>query len=151
MTTTLPAFEGTDVYAASMKITKAGDGLSDALEVAPVALHVGDEVYFVLKGVVEQVNHRPLPKADGLQRVHTIATTDITQVDETAVGSMLTEATERVRREKERAEGISTLEDARLEAEHNDGAHADGLVAGCPRCDAEVAAEAKEKRERKAK
>lgn len=150
-TTALPEFEGSDVFAASMKITKAGDGLSDALEVAPVALHVGDEVFFVLKGVVDQVNHRPLKKTEGLQRVHTISTVDITQVDESAVSKMLQEAGERVRREKDRAAGVLTLADAQYESDHHAGNHGNALVDGCSLCEAEKAAVDSEAREAKAK
>lgn len=37
----LPAFEGEQVRASAVKVTKAGDGLDEALEIEPQAFHMG--------------------------------------------------------------------------------------------------------------
>ena len=39
----LPEFEGRAVVRSAVKITRAGDGLSEALKLEPTALHHGDE------------------------------------------------------------------------------------------------------------
>jgi len=80
---TLPKFENRDVSAAQVRITGAGDGLSEALEVDPVALHLGDDVTYVLKGTVTQVNHRPLSSKhpEIMVRQHTVTASEITEID----------------------------------------------------------------------
>lgn len=124
----LPPFEDTPVRLSSIKITKAGDGLSKALEFEPVALHLGDEVFFVLRGVVAQVNHKPKQaESDELVRLHTIDTSAITMVDRGQVEAMLEEAAEKVRAQEEAAEAerrrvlAEEEEAARLEEEREAG------------------------------
>lgn len=151
----LAPFEGRPVVRSSVRITKAGDGLSDALKFAPVALHHDDEVFFVLKGVVSQVNHKPEDRdSDELVRVQTVEAVEIAMVDEADVTELLASAAERVRRSKEEAlkeDGIFPLpidgSDDAILAAHDAGEH-DELVDGCAACDEErtaVAAESKAK------
>jgi len=110
---TLPAYEGREVVHASMKITRAGDGLSEALQLAPVALHHGDEVHVVLKGRVIDVQH-PLLKStdadeDRLVRKHIVATEEITIVDEADVQGALNQAAERLATLRDEAAGREPL------------------------------------------
>ncbi len=49
MTNALTSFDGRDVIKTTIAITKAGDGLSDALKVDPQEFSLGDEVVVVLK------------------------------------------------------------------------------------------------------
>jgi hypothetical protein len=118
----LPKFEGKQVIAARVKIAKAGDGLSDALDIEPVALRNGDVVYYVLRGVVSQVNHRPASAdlASMLVRQHTIDCTGITTIEPEVAEQMIADAEaaiaahqeaerEREEREREEAEGIQRL------------------------------------------
>lgn len=155
----LPDFEGRPVIQAAMRITKVGDGLSEALKLAPVALHHDDEVFLVLKARVTQVNHKPIAaEEEHLTRVHTVEGIETAIVTEADVADLLAVAGERVvqakeeaRRAEEREAGILDLDDAGLLEEHEAGNHAD-LVEGCPECDAERDAEAAEsKGKRKAK
>ncbi len=118
----LPPFEGHDVRRSTVKITKAGDGLSEALKIDPEAHHLGDEVYFVLRGIVTQVNHIPVsPVDDDLARVHTVTTQEITRVESDDVESFLAEAADRIKRAKEEAEGIQRLDVGPFDDEENDG------------------------------
>jgi hypothetical protein len=104
----LPDFEGECVDESACRITKAGDGLSDALAIA---------VYFVLKGEVTQVNHRSKSASDDtLVRVYTIDTREITRVDEGDVRMFLDTASEKIskaaearRLAEEEAAGIQQL------------------------------------------
>lgn len=95
MTTTkpkLPKFEGREVRTATVKITRAGDGLSEALSIEPEALHHKERVFFVMEGSVEQINHKPINKDDeqqGLTRIHTIEAKSIAKVDEADVRELL--------------------------------------------------------------
>lgn len=151
---TLPAFEGVPVVRSTVRITRAGDGLSEALKLDPVALHHADEVLFVLRGVVSQVNHKPDgSESDVLVRVHTVEAVEIAMVGDgttDALEEILREDRERVEKAKREAEGVLTFDDG-LQSAHDAGEHAE-LVEGCADCDAErdaVAAEAAEKKSAK--
>lgn len=95
----LGEFEGNPIARSSVKITKAGDGLSDALKVDPVVLHRGDEVYFVLRGKVRYVAHPPEKKDSvAVVRQHIIDTEDIAIVQEAEVAKLLEANRDRVQR-----------------------------------------------------
>lgn len=100
----LPDFEGTEVTRAAVKITNAGDGLSDALAVQPKALHLDDEIFYVLRGTCTKVGHEP-DKHDLLVRVHTIKAGAITEVDREVAEKMLQAAAEELQRRKDEVEG----------------------------------------------
>lgn len=109
----LPEFEGRSVRKASLRITKAGDGLSDALTVAPKAYHHGEEIALVLKVRVTQVNHKPEKSDDpDLVRVHTAEALDVVEVDESDIAEFLSKAGEFRRRRAEQETGQTNLLDA---------------------------------------
>ncbi len=101
-----PTFEGRDVVGMKVAITNAGDGLSDAMLVAPVELHIGDKVFVVLEGEVTKVNYVKLRDTDVLNRVQTIRAGVATLVDEGLVKKVLDEQ----RLAIERAKGIERLD-----------------------------------------
>ncbi len=98
----LPTFEENAVTISRVKIVNAGDGLSEALKVDPVALFLDDDAYYVLQGKVTGVAH--IIDKDGITcRVHTIKAGSIAPVDmETASKAIQTyaEETERLRAEQ---------------------------------------------------
>lgn len=88
----LPKFEGREVRSATVKITKAGDGLSEALKIDPEALRHKERVFFVMEGSVEHINHKPASHDeddDGLVRIHTVEAVKIARVDEADVRALL--------------------------------------------------------------
>lgn len=90
-------FEGDQIARSTVKITKAGDGLSDALKVEPVVFHRGDTVYFVLRGKVRYAAFPPEKKDSAdVVRQHIIDTVDIAIVQEADVAKMLEENAKRV-------------------------------------------------------
>jgi len=106
----LPKFEGRAVVRSAVKITRAGDGLSEALKLEPSALHHGDEVFFVLRGSVTQVNHRPASREeDDLVRVHTVEAQEIAMVGHAQVDELLASERERVKRLKDEEAGREPL------------------------------------------
>jgi hypothetical protein len=118
----LPMFEGSDVTDAALKITKAGDGLSAALDLEPEALHHGERVYYVLEGIVSQVNHVPTkPGSAKLRRVHTVVAQRIAPIAQHQADPILNMEQERVARLRQEQEGALTLEDDDLEP----GSHPD--------------------------
>ena len=129
----LGEFEGDPVLGTTIKITKAGDGLSKALSVKPQNLHKGDVVHVVLETVVGPIGFVPVKDTDGVQRVHTLETGRATVIDGSLVAEMLDEQD----RKLEEAAGITRLP-IHLQEAHDRGEHADGLVEGCPACDEEA-------------
>jgi len=115
----LPPFESNDVASARVRITKAGDGLSEALKVEPRAIQLGERVFYVLAGECVQVNH--VEKDDNLTRVHTIAADRITEVEQNIAEKILQAAAEETERKKAQIEGQLMLE-AEKEAEERERA-----------------------------
>lgn len=106
--TALPEFEQQSVNNATVRITNAGDGLSDALKVDPKALHLGQEVFYILSGDVTQINH--VEKDDVLTRVHTVKASAITEVDGDLASKLLTEAAEELQRRRDEISGQLSLQ-----------------------------------------
>lgn len=112
----LPTFEGQDVADAAVKITNAGDGLSEALRVQPKALHMDDVVYYVLRGTVTQVNHRSDKDGD-LTRVHTVKADAITEVDEDTATKMLAASADALAKARAELDGQLMLDEENAAAE----------------------------------
>lgn len=111
---TLPAFEGEEVAKAAVRIVNAGDGLSEALKIAPKALNMHDEVFYVLRGQVSQVNHKT-DKDELLTRLHTVTAAEITEIDASVAKEMLQAAALEIEKAKADADGQLAL-DAENEA-----------------------------------
>lgn len=78
---TLHQFEGRDVVDTTVAITKAGDGLSAALEIDPVELHHKQIVQVVLECEVGAVTFKAATEGEGLIRVHKLVTSRATLID----------------------------------------------------------------------
>lgn len=78
----LGTFEGRREAGSQISITKAGDGLSAALAVDPVAYGTGEEVFVLLRTTVDSVTHKPIEDTPFMTRVHKLGTTEATIVDE---------------------------------------------------------------------
>lgn len=148
---TLTPFEGKDVLAAGIEIPNAAGGLREAMAIDPQEFHHGERRYVVLELDVKRVRFDPIPKTKGLSRVHVFTANAATFVDADLVAKHVEAQRERIEAakvEKERADGIvrvpfgDTLQEA-----HDRGEHGDGLVEGCPDCDAEQDALDEEKDE----
>lgn len=85
----LTAFEGKDVLSTAVSVTRAGDGLSKALAVEPLEMHVGEVGVMVLRYEVGKVRFDPVPDTDGLQRVHVLIAGTATFIDEDTVQEAL--------------------------------------------------------------
>jgi len=117
----LPTFEDQAVIGSRIKITKTGDGLSEALKVAPIALFYGDDVYVVLHGKVSDVNFHG--DQDGnLIRIHTVPADSMALIDEDTARKAIQAAAEETERLKAEQAGQLALgaEQAALEKEAKD-------------------------------
>jgi len=104
----LPMFERQQVDRSAVKITKAGDGLSEALAIEPKALILGSEVFYVVRAKVRRVAH-DMDQDENVTRVHTLDVMQITEVDRSQVERMLDEAAEELQRRKDEASGQTNL------------------------------------------
>lgn len=105
----IPLFERQEVDRCSVRITRAGDGLSEALKIEPKALLLGQEVFYVVRGRVTQVNHRMQGEDETVTRMHTIEVQQITEVPRNSVARMLDEAEEALQRARDEASGQTNL------------------------------------------
>ena len=151
----LGTFEDDDVREVAVKITKAGDGLSEALKVDPRKHHRGDTVTYILRGRVSAVTHKEVkPGSDDLVRLEVVVTQEIIEITDDQADDLLKRSRDQLRRRIEEQSGIGTLatitedgkpvvpfedldEDAQvLYVHHGQGLHAESPVEGCPRCEA---------------
>lgn len=101
----LTPFDDRDVIETAVRITGAGTGLQDSLDVAPVELHVGQVVNVVLRATVAKVTHEQVKDSEELRRVHVLRTTFGSIVEEKAARKLL----DTQRRVIEEAKGVSRL------------------------------------------
>jgi hypothetical protein len=118
----LPAFEGHQVQQARVKITNAGDGLSEALKIAPKAHELGDELAFVIRGHVTQVGHQQKADDEPTIRVHTVKAGEATRIDLDVADKMILANREELERLKAEQAGQLALgaEQAALDKEAKD-------------------------------
>lgn len=150
-TTKLPDYGGRPVVRSTISIRNAGDGLSEGLAIDPQVLPVGEKVYVVLECVVHAHDHdRLMDKGSdtGLLVLDQVLKAGTgTLIDADVVKQAVAEQAERIEAAREAAKGITKLPfPTELQKAHDAGDHADGLVEGCPGCDAEVAAAEDEQR-----
>lgn len=67
-------FDGMPVVATAVKVTNAGDGLSQAQKIDPESFQMGQKVVLIIECIVARVSHEPVSKDAPtiLQRVHTL-------------------------------------------------------------------------------
>lgn len=77
----LSSYEGRDVVQATIKVTNAGDGLSEAMSIEPIEMRHGETRYLLIEAVVTRVQYDELKDTDVLRRVHTLKAGTATLVD----------------------------------------------------------------------
>lgn len=106
MAGTLTPFENHDVVGTTIKVTNAGDGLSQALKVEPIEYERGETVHVVLECQVDKITFiASKDNAEALIREHTLKAGVATIVDGSKVKKVLAEQ----RKKLEQAEGIEKL------------------------------------------
>lgn len=109
-------FEGRTVEAIKIIVTRAGDGLSEAMPIAPMILHHEQEGYIVLKFRTTKIRFDPRKDDTGVDRVQILEASAAAFIDEDLVGATLSEMQERIRayqaaqkKQRDEAKGIFTL------------------------------------------
>lgn len=136
----LGEFEGRIVTKTTIKIRKAGDGLSTALKTEPKLLHQGDTVHVVLECVVGPITMDPYD--DGVcARVQDLLTNVATLIDTDVVRDAIEQQREKNTVAVELEKGVHRLPTPEaLHGEHIMGDHNLTIIPGCPDCDEEIAA-----------
>jgi len=106
----LGTFEGAKVTTSKVKVTSAGDGLSKAMVVEPVAYKKGDRVVVVLDCVVKRVEFDDGDMNGDVCRVHVFKAGQAIVIDRFLVAEMLAEQAERIKQAEDDARGHLTLE-----------------------------------------
>lgn len=124
----LGSFDGREVGGTSIKVTNAGDGLSEALKVDPTEFHLGDIVYVVLQTEVVRVEHKSIEDGDEtgpLERAHVLRAGAATIVDSDVVAEQLKVQAARIRKAREAAQGVQPIPRADGQPAGWDGEHAE--------------------------
>lgn len=106
----LGEFEGARVTASSVKITNAGDGLSAAMKIDPVAYSRHQRVVIVLDCEVKRVEFDDGDMSDAVTRVHVLKAGTAVVVPRDLVAKMLDEQAERIKQAREDAAGTLRLD-----------------------------------------
>lgn len=118
MTTTLHKFEGREVIGTKVKITGAGDGLSQALAIDPEELSHGQIVNVLVECVVDKITYDRVKDTESLLRIQSLKAGTATIVDKDFVGDKL----EAQRVKIEEAKGVNRLDfDPDDEGSNSDG------------------------------
>jgi RecA/RadA recombinase len=109
--TALDPFEGRPVVATKIILTRTGDGLSQAMEIAPLVLHHGQVVDLVVRSQVAKIRHDE-DKGEGgdLIRVQILEAQALTVVDNAGVRKLLDKHLADLARQKE-VDGQAALDD----------------------------------------
>lgn len=108
-TETLGEYMGKDVTFVSVKIAKAGDGLSKQLEIDPRILIPGERYVVLLEGVAGDHTHKLIDKSDTWELVQTLNAETVTFVDDKTSESKIRRARDRVKKFEEEKKGESRL------------------------------------------
>lgn len=119
MSQELASFEGRNEVASTIKIMRAGDGLSTPLAAEPRGWAQGDRLPVLLWTTVGKITHEPATEGKGVVRLHILNTDEaavLDHVDEALLDDLLASQRERVAEyeatiaaEKEAAKGIQKL------------------------------------------
>lgn len=107
--TKLPQHHGEDVSRAIIKITGAGTGMSEGLAIAPIALEVDDEEYFIVRATCAETGH--IRDKNGLLvRTHRLHTEDMAPIDSDTAQAALAGYADMLSRRKAEIAGQLELE-----------------------------------------
>ncbi len=98
-------FEDREVAQCAIRITNAGDGLSEALQLNAADYHLDDTVYIVLRGTVAKITYERIKDTDEVRQVFTVRATLGTPVDEASARKTL----DKLRRDIEAAGGVQRI------------------------------------------
>lgn len=102
-------YMGKAVSSTSVKIMKAGDGLSKQLAIAPRVLVPGERYMVLVEGIAGDHTHKLIDKADTWELVQVLNADTVTFVDDKASESKLRKAKDRIAKHEEQVKGKARL------------------------------------------
>lgn len=109
----LSEFEGKAVTEVGVEMPNAAGGLQQAMKFQPVEWHQDDEQFVVLRGTVTKIRHEPIdtdePGGDQ-RRVHILKIAEAFPIDASHVADYVAERREEIRKAREEAEGVMSLD-----------------------------------------
>jgi hypothetical protein len=103
-------YMGRDVSSTSVKITKAGDGLSKQLDIEPKVLVPGETYMVLLEAKAGSHTHKVIEKAGTWELIQVLEAQTVTFVDGEDMEKMLRIAADRVQAATEAAKGVQRLD-----------------------------------------
>lgn len=140
--TKLEPYRGREVISTSVKITGAGDGLSEPLSLEPVVYDEGEIVDVLVRCKVDKHSYnRVMAKGEDtgvLTLVQSFKAQEMVVVPCELGETLIRDQSDRLAKAREVAEGTRRLQlESDLGAEHDRGEH-DTFVENCPRCEDEA-------------
>lgn len=131
----LGEYDGRRITKVRCKITNAGDGLSQAMNLDPQIIHWGDRVYVLLECEPGPVTHKPIPKTDDeCEKIHSLIAGVATTMRREVVGKAIELQTAKIIEAREKEKGIQQItEPGMLATQHVTDGHK-RKVKGCPDC-----------------
>jgi len=127
----LGEFTGCEIVGSGLIVRNAGDGLSDAMELRPQVIRIGDRVGVYLEGVIKDVQHPQLKNDEGkVKRIHVLKAEQGVIVNGTVreqLRKVIARQERELQRKREREVGIDTLDgvdeaaEAALDEEEDEG------------------------------
>lgn len=113
-------FEGRHIARATVKITNAGDGLSEALAIQPEEIELDEDRSYVLQGKCVRVSIE-VDKNGVASRVHTIKTHGISPIDPKIAAKAIGQYRDETERAKAEAQGQMMLGEEQAAASREAG------------------------------
>ena len=114
MGSALEMYDGREVIGCAIALTGAGDGLSEAMKVAPRKYRIGDRVVIIMEAEVKAAKHEPAVKDDldgPLRLVAVMRAKSATITEDASVTALLDEHKKRVNKAAEIPGQISIEDD----------------------------------------
>lgn len=105
----LGEYLGKDIIRTSVKITKAGDGLSKSVGITPQLFAQGDELMVLVKVRVGQHIHKPIPDTECLELVQEFEALTATIVTDQASSRRLAQQEQALAKAAEKKKGVERL------------------------------------------
>lgn len=106
----LGEYRGKKITSTSIAIRNAGDGLSQAMEIAPEVFEPGSTVFVLLECEVDKHNFQLIEKADSFELKQVLKAGTATVVDDQGSKKKIAAQRNRIEKANEAAKGIQRLE-----------------------------------------
>lgn len=126
----LGTYQDEPVLKTTIKLTKAGDGLSKSMKISPSLLPVGSKVMVLVECEVSQHLHKRITDTDAFELVQTLEAATVTIVDDKSSERKIERQRRAIEKAQMKAQGVERLRDQDDNELEVDGDLDDGLDDG---------------------